>query len=212
MRAFPWAHEIEIAEILRQLDRLIDHALVFLGIAQLDKAGERKVLALRMASKAVIGEDAAQIRVAGEYHAVHVEHFALEPAGDRPEACNRWNRRRLIGAELDADTVILGHREQVIDHLEPLWPLRIVNARNFHQLLVLRAIPQPFHHAHDAVARDDKGNLVRGLDQREQIRADERAQAICDAVRVNNSGGGMHAAHLSIVPTRRILRWSCIMP
>ena len=47
-------------------DRLVDDALLLLGIAQLDIAGEREILALRMAAEAVIGEDAAQVRIAGE--------------------------------------------------------------------------------------------------------------------------------------------------
>ena len=46
-RAFPRHQEVEAAEILRQRHRLIDDALLGLGIAQLDMAGEREVLALR---------------------------------------------------------------------------------------------------------------------------------------------------------------------
>ena len=64
--AFPGAQEIEVAEILGEADRLVDDALLLLGIAQLDIAGEREILALRMAAKAVIGEDAAQVRIAVE--------------------------------------------------------------------------------------------------------------------------------------------------
>ena len=64
-------------------DRLVDDALLLVGVAQLDIAGQREVLAQRIALEAIIGEDAAQVGVAGEEHAVHVEHFALEPAGDR---------------------------------------------------------------------------------------------------------------------------------
>ncbi len=62
--AFPRHQEVEGAEILRQRDRLVDDALLVLGIAQLDIAGEREVLALRMALEAVIGEDPAQVGVA----------------------------------------------------------------------------------------------------------------------------------------------------
>src|SRR5690606_27803982 len=86
LRAFPGAHEVEIAEVLRELDRRTDDALRLFRIAQLDIAGEREILALRMALEAVIGEDAPEVRVAVEQHAVHVVDFALEPARDRPDA------------------------------------------------------------------------------------------------------------------------------
>ena len=46
--AFPRAHEVEVAEILRQLHRLIDDALGLFRIAQLDIARQREILALRM--------------------------------------------------------------------------------------------------------------------------------------------------------------------
>src|ERR1700747_1739761 len=78
-RAFPWRHEIEIAEFLHQLHRLIDHPLQFFVIAKLDKAREREILAQRIPGKAVIGENAAQIRIALKRDAIHVEGFALEP-------------------------------------------------------------------------------------------------------------------------------------
>ena len=66
-------------------DRFVDDALLGFRIAQLDMAGQREVLALRIALEPVIGEDPAQVRIAGEADAVHVEHFALEPAGDGPQ-------------------------------------------------------------------------------------------------------------------------------
>jgi hypothetical protein len=99
-----------------QLDRLIDDALVLFGIAQLDIAGEREVLAERMALEAIVGEDAAQVRVAGKDHAVHVEHFAFEPAGDRPQRGDGRHRSGFLGGgDLDHDAVVLRQREQHVD-------------------------------------------------------------------------------------------------
>src|SRR5438477_2253958 len=40
LRPFPRHEEVEIAELLRQRDRLIDHALLGLGVTQLDVPGE----------------------------------------------------------------------------------------------------------------------------------------------------------------------------
>src|SRR3546814_5782397 len=82
---FPYTTLFRSAEILRELDRFVDDALGVLRIAQLDIARQREILALRVSAKAVIGEDAAQVGIALEQHAVHVVHLALEPAGDRSE-------------------------------------------------------------------------------------------------------------------------------
>ncbi len=54
----PRAHEVEGAELLGQLHRLVDHALLRIVVAHLDIAGEREVLAQRVALEAVVGEDA----------------------------------------------------------------------------------------------------------------------------------------------------------
>ncbi len=56
--------EIEAAIFLHQLHRLVDHALQLIVVAKLDEAGEREVLAQRMALEAVIGEQPPQIGMA----------------------------------------------------------------------------------------------------------------------------------------------------
>src|SRR5689334_14870393 len=58
--------------------RLVHHALLLLVVAHLHVAGQREVLAERVADEAVVSEDAAQVRVAVEQDAVEVEGFALE--------------------------------------------------------------------------------------------------------------------------------------
>ena len=73
--------EIEIAELLLQLDRLVDHALRLVVVTHLDEAGQREILAQRMALEAVVGEDAAQVRMAGEQDAVEIVGLAFEPVG-----------------------------------------------------------------------------------------------------------------------------------
>ena len=73
----PRRQEIEAAEFLLQLDRLVDDALLLLVVAQLDIAGQREILAQRMPVKPVIGQDAAQIGMVAEIDAV---------TGPRPRA------------------------------------------------------------------------------------------------------------------------------
>ena len=69
----------------RQLHRLVDDALLLVVVAQLDIAGQRKILAQRMPLEAVIGEDAAQIGMIGEKDAEEIPGLALEPAGGAEE-------------------------------------------------------------------------------------------------------------------------------
>src|SRR5262245_66691370 len=45
---------------------------------------DRIVLAQRMADELLVQEQAAQVGMAGEAHAEHVPHLALEPVGDGP--------------------------------------------------------------------------------------------------------------------------------
>src|SRR3546814_2885839 len=96
MRISDWSSDVcssDLAEILRQLHRLVDDALVLFGIPHLDIAGQREVLALRMALEAIVRQDAAQVGIALEDDAVHVEHLALQPAGDRPDVRDGGNGR-----------------------------------------------------------------------------------------------------------------------
>src|SRR5207237_9350733 len=79
--ALPRAQEVEAAEFLGELHRLVDDALLNLVPAHLDEAGQREILAQRMALEAVVGEDAAQVGMVGEPHAVEIVGLALEPAG-----------------------------------------------------------------------------------------------------------------------------------
>src|SRR5215467_1042270 len=71
-RTFPRREEIEVAEFLGEADRLVDHALLLVVVAHLDEAGERKVLAQRMALETVVGQQAPHVRMAGEDHPVEI--------------------------------------------------------------------------------------------------------------------------------------------
>jgi hypothetical protein len=80
--------------------RLVDDALLLRVVAHLDMAGEREVLAERMADEAVVGEDAAQVRVAVEDDAEQVERLALEPVRHRPHVDQRSDHRKpVVGCE-----------------------------------------------------------------------------------------------------------------
>src|SRR5882724_9375880 len=64
VRAFPWREEIEFAEFLIEADRLVEHPLLLIVVTHLDEAGERKVLAQRMALETVIGQQPPHVGMA----------------------------------------------------------------------------------------------------------------------------------------------------
>ena len=96
LTAFPGREEVPVAELDR-LHRLVDHPLQLVVVADLDVAGHREVLAQRMAVEAVVGQDAAQVRVAVEDDAVQVEGLALVPVGGGEDAGDRGHGRVLVG-------------------------------------------------------------------------------------------------------------------
>lgn len=83
----------------------------------LDKAAERKVLAEGMALEAVVGQDAAQVGVAGKVDAEQIPDLALVPVGRAEHGHGRRQRRQLVRVRLDAAAGVVGQRQQVVNHL-----------------------------------------------------------------------------------------------
>ena len=180
------------------------------GIAQLDEARQREVLALRMPLKTIVGQDAAQVRIAFEQHAVHVEHFALQPASDRPDACDGRDRHVLIRAHMHANAVVLGQRQQAVNHLETRVLIRPVDARDFHQLLIGTVIAQGDHRLNEARRDDRDGDFAVHFVDADNILAKRLGNRVSHAIIAGITGGGM--AHRVTVPSRRIFRCNCMMP
>src|SRR5256886_9214795 len=57
---------------------------------------KKKILAERVPYKAIVGEDAAQVRVPLEHDAEEVESLSLEPVGRRPHVDERAQHRKVI--------------------------------------------------------------------------------------------------------------------
>ena len=81
--ALPRAQEIEAAEFLRKLHRLINDALLLLVVADLDETRQREVLAKRVTAEAVIRKKAAQIQMAFEQNAVEIVSLPLYTSSPR---------------------------------------------------------------------------------------------------------------------------------
>ena len=209
-RAFPWAHEIEVAEFLDQLHRLIDDALQLVVVAHLDIAGQREILAQRIAGEAVVGEDAAQVGMIGERRCRTCRRFRARTSWRRDRRRRRTARRRpRRPASLTRMRMVLGQRQQVIDDVEALRRApasrrrrcrsRIVNSQSAssRRKVSTRTISAG---ATSSVSSPSASGCARD-------RAGQRA--------LRSSGRGrsrsVHAQR-SIVPVRRIFRCSSMMP
>src|SRR5258705_13436183 len=89
VRTFPRRKKIEITELLREPDLVVDHPFLLIVVAHLDEACEREILAQRMAFETVIGEQASHVGMADKRNAVEVVGLALEPIGAREDANDR---------------------------------------------------------------------------------------------------------------------------
>src|SRR3954471_21739615 len=118
-RTFPRREEIEIAEFLGEAHLLVHDALLLVVVADLDEPGERKILAQRMALEAVVGEQPAHVRMAGEDYTVEIVGLALEPVGAGKDADDGSDRRLLVDLELHPDAQVQLGREQMVDDVEP---------------------------------------------------------------------------------------------
>src|SRR3546814_17047528 len=74
------------------------------------------------------------------------------------------HRRRFVGADADAQEVILRHAEKVIDDLEALGADGIVDPGDFHELLIAQIVAKADHHARDGVAAPGAACLADGED------------------------------------------------
>ena len=166
-----------------------------------------------MPPKTIIGQDAAQVGIAVEQHAVHVVYFALEPAGDRPHARHRRHRRHFVCRDVDADAVVLGEAQQAIDHLEPLGAIRIIDAGDFHQLLIGELIVQDRQRFDHRLTTDVQRIFADAFADLDQPIAERGGQSIAQPFGHDEAGKGVrYDAHRSNVPTRRIFRCNCITP
>ena len=87
--AFPWRLEVEVAEILRQLDRLVHHGPTIDVVADLDIAGQREILAQRVSFESVVGEDAPQVGLVREQQPRTGRSIHVPTGRARPDAVYR---------------------------------------------------------------------------------------------------------------------------
>ncbi len=150
----------------------------------------------------IVGQDPPQVGVAVEDHAVHVEHFALEPAGDRPQRGHGRHRGILGRAHLDHHAVVLREREQHVDHLEALGALRVVGPGDLHQLLVVVRVAQQPQRILDALALHAEHDLAVLFLAGEQHLAERRAERLPHAfVRSEARGGMQDSGHIIAIPS-----------
>ena len=104
----------------------------------------------------------------GKEDAVHVEGFALEPVGGREQVHDARNLTVFVGRDLHADTLVLDHREQVIDDIETLRACRVVHRGHVEESgeLAVGVIAQKCEYRHNGADLRNDGqfpicNIVR---------------------------------------------------
>src|ERR1700722_13386062 len=102
--------------------RFVHHALELRVVTHLDIADEREVLAKRMADEAVVGEDAAQIRMTAKQYPKQIKGLTLKPVGAGPDAGQRIDHRILdiLAPDLHAQSLVEADRQQLRYHCEAL--------------------------------------------------------------------------------------------
>jgi hypothetical protein len=186
----------------------------------LDIAGQREILAQRMPLEAVVGQDAAQVRVVRRTDAVQSQASrSNQPAEGKTPVTD--------GTGVSSSVVTFTRMrwlwlqaQQVIDDVEALLALRIVDAADVDQLLELavRVVAQKVSTARDRSAADDDRQLAVAIRLRSPITI-ARAHGLPGARQAGSSQpssfrhvASARLAQRSNVPVRRIFFCSCSMP
>ena len=214
-RAFPRAHEIERAEILRQLHRLVDDALLPLrnSAARHSRSAGSPCAADGRGSHSRSGCGAGRDC---PRTARRTCRTLRARASRRPARCPVTDGTGLILVGLRHGRGCGGsrQREQAIDHFEPLGALRIVDARRSPSAADIRG---PAYRAAAIIVstRLSRVDGERRLRRRASSARQHVAPSAFSAASITPSFGrigGCRRPHRSIVPTRRIFRCSCMMP
>src|SRR3989338_4241544 len=113
-------------------------------------AGQREILAERIAGEAIIGQDAAQVWMSGKHNAVKVEGFALIPVCAWPDVRYGFQHREVVflGKDAHPQARVMRHRQEVIDQRKTLALTgsiaisRIIDTAQVDHLLETRRIAQ----------------------------------------------------------------------
>src|ERR1700704_69485 len=178
IRAFPWREKIEFAEFLIETDGFVDHPFLLVVVAHFDEAGEREILAQRMAVKAVVGQQPPHVRMAGEDHAVKIVAFTLEPVGAGKHLDDRRHLGGLIGFGTQPDARVQRWRQKMIDHVEAPLAAGIIHCRHVDEADEAAAgiVAQEFYDIDDPV----------GLHPHREVVERDRMVGRCTGKRANN--------------------------
>lgn len=153
---------LEVAEGLSELKGFNNDALLLFVVAQLSITGQGEVLAQWVAVEAVIGHDAAQIRVSGEEHTEHVVHLTLVPQSTLEETSHTGHGGGLIRVGLDTDTGVVANAEQVVDDFKALVAGGEVDTRDIGDLGELggSVVLEEAHHGNNTGGSGVNGELI----------------------------------------------------
>lgn len=80
--------------------------------------GQWEIFSEWVTFEAVIGENASQVGVIGEEHAIHVPNFAFIPIGSFENLATWIDWRQLVSVRFHSDSRVKAERQQIVDDLE----------------------------------------------------------------------------------------------
>src|SRR5579872_123942 len=100
-------------------------------------ASERIILAEWKPREFVRHQDSSQVRVASEFHPVHVVDLTLHPVGSDPETGHGWQFGvGVVGESFDEDPLASGCVGEAVDNAVPIFGIgiiQVVDAAEFSQ-------------------------------------------------------------------------------
>src|SRR5665213_780194 len=123
---FPRREVIKLAHFLDEFHGFINHALFLIIITHFNIACDREIFAQRVAAEAVVSQNAAQVWMAGEYHAVKIIDFAFKPIGGWEYFHSGRHFASFVNSYLHANAGVFIGAEQMIDHIEALFAFRVI--------------------------------------------------------------------------------------
>lgn len=128
---------MDAPEGLRELQRLVHHALLLLVVPHLRISRQREILSEWMSIEPIIREDPPQVRMILEENPIQIKRLSFVPIRASEYRHRARNGRYLASVGLDADTAGMFDAEEVINDFETFVAFRVVGSGDVHELLVL---------------------------------------------------------------------------
>src|SRR5689334_757754 len=83
-------------------------------------------------------QDAAHVRMSGEFDAEHVEHFPLQPVGGEMHADGGFRTVSVRNVALHSNALVSGKAVDDVDQVEALGPLGPIDGGEVYEVIEIR--------------------------------------------------------------------------